>query len=471
MSIHSSLKEGSKIVIVGGGCFGLSTAYALSLKNKYDIWVFDRHSIPSADAASTGKDWNTFQFAILILNKDINKIVRMDYADDVLYMNLMMEAFPHWHEWNKERAQLGLEPVFHQTGVLMLSTDGRLSDFESKSMQNIREAGYGHAIEELKKPEDIIKRYPYLEHAVSKGYNIGYLNKEGGWCNSAEAVKHLYHKCLQNGVKFVVGNQGCFRKLYCDPKNRRRVLGIQTADDQIHRADRVILATGSWTAGLIDTSNQLLATGQFVVQFQAPESMKPRLKGQPVWCADISRTGFYGFPPNAEGKIKIARHFSGYVWPREGDNVSVPRTQVTHPSDTIPSEALSEARTFLADFMPQVNSLDIAHAKLCWYSDSIDGSFLVDYHPEYENLIVASGDSGHGMKFIPVIGFKICHVLEGIDSDYSRAWRWRAGEAENARFDALRANAKLERAIITDTANAKTSMASPRDLLAIRSHL
>lgn len=47
--------SGSKIIIVGGGCFGLSTAYALALKNKYEIWVFDRQDIPATDAASCGK--------------------------------------------------------------------------------------------------------------------------------------------------------------------------------------------------------------------------------------------------------------------------------------------------------------------------------------------------------------------------------------------------------------------------------
>jgi hypothetical protein len=49
-------KNGAKIIIVGGGSFGLSTAHALSLKAKgYDIHVYDREKIPASDAASTGK--------------------------------------------------------------------------------------------------------------------------------------------------------------------------------------------------------------------------------------------------------------------------------------------------------------------------------------------------------------------------------------------------------------------------------
>jgi sarcosine oxidase/L-pipecolate oxidase len=56
---------GSKIIIAGGGCFGLSTAYALSLKNQYEIWVFDRQEIPAADAASSGITYiNTIDMSV-----------------------------------------------------------------------------------------------------------------------------------------------------------------------------------------------------------------------------------------------------------------------------------------------------------------------------------------------------------------------------------------------------------------------
>ena len=42
---------------------------------------------------------------------------------------------------------------------------------------------------------------------------------------------------------------------------------------------------------------------------------------------------------------------------------------------------------------------------MCWYTDSIDNHFVADYVPGYnESLFVASGGSGHGFKFLPIMG-------------------------------------------------------------------
>ncbi|KAI8393452.1 FAD dependent oxidoreductase [Radiomyces spectabilis] len=447
---------GSKIIIVGGGCFGLSTAYALSLKNKYDVWVYDRQPIPVPDAAST----------------DINKIVRMDYADETLYMHMAIEAMPLWRQWNQERADMGLSPVFHQTGVLLLSSNGEYSKFERSSMQHIREAGYGHVIEEFPNGEAILKRYPQFKTAVQNGYNIGYLNKEGGWCNSSEAVKHMYFKCQQNGVNFVVGpDKGCLEKLIMASDGRGQIRGIQTKDGRTHDAALVILATGSWTPGLVDLSQQVVATGQTVIHFDMPPEYRQTPIDSPVWCADLSRTGFYGFPFNSDGKLKVGRHFSGYLWPREGDQISVPRTQITHAGDTIPIGALRDLRTFLETFFPHTSKLNVSHARLCWYCDSIDGHFLIAPHPDYQNLIIASGDSGHGMKFIPNIGFKICHVIEGIQSDYTRAWAWRNLSAKDTRLDGLRADVRSRPLILAEPDNEDARLATPEELLVLKAHL
>ncbi|KAI8344226.1 FAD dependent oxidoreductase [Chlamydoabsidia padenii] len=422
-----------KVIIVGGGCFGLSTAYALSLKKEYEVWVYDRQQIPAPDAAST----------------DINKIVRFDYADDEMYMRLMLEALPYWHQYNKERAEQGKEPVFHQTGVLMMSSNGSYSEFEKRSLARIRQAGYGHVIDELLTPESIIKRYPQFESAVRNGFNIGYVNKAGGWCNSAESVNHVYQKCVQQGVQFVVGgNQGTIASLFC-PTSEDTVEGIVTTDGQVHLADKVVLALGAWTPGVVDLDNQVIATGQTVVHFEPKGTLREQFdKNCPVWCADLSRTGFYGFPVNADGKMKIGIHNSGYLWPRKEDNISIPRTQVAFAKDTIPLSALRQLRAFLADFIPPTVSMDISYSRLCWYCDSIDGDFLVSPHPRHSNLIVATGDSGHGMKFLPNIGFQIRNVIEGKSTEYTKKWAWRKMDATHTKLDGLRQGTAVNRGII-----------------------
>ncbi len=52
-----------------------------------------------------------------------------------------------------------------------------------------------------------------------------------------------------------------------------------------------------------------------------------------------------------------------------------------------------------------VQGVGITDTRLCWYTDSLDNNFLVDYVPGYgDSLLVASGGSGHAFKFLPVIG-------------------------------------------------------------------
>lgn len=41
---------------------------------------------------------------------------------------------------------------------------------------------------------------------------------------------------------------------------------------------------------------------------------------------------------------------------------------------------------------------------MCWYSDVVDGDWVIDYTKKYPNLLIAAGGSGHA--------FKVCHAFE-----------------------------------------------------------
>lgn len=48
---------------------------------------------------------------------------------------------------------------------------------------------------------------------------------------------------------------------------------------------------------------------------------------------------------------------------------------------------------------------EIVSITACMYSNSTDEDFVIDFVPNTnENVVVATGFSGHGFKFVPVIG-------------------------------------------------------------------
>lgn len=103
----------------------------------------------------------------------------MDYGKNTLYMHLAVEALDAWKQWNVERAEKNLAPVYHNTGMLIFSANGQYAEYEKDNMKSIREAGFGEYIEELN-ADQLKKRYPHLSDTVDNGYDIAYANKVGG---------------------------------------------------------------------------------------------------------------------------------------------------------------------------------------------------------------------------------------------------------------------------------------------------
>jgi sarcosine oxidase/L-pipecolate oxidase len=67
------------------------------------------------------------------------------------------------------------------------------------------------------------------------------------------------------------------------------------------------------------------------------------------------------------------------------------------------------------------------------YTDTVDADFLIDRDPQHPGLIVASGGSGHGFKFAPVLGRLISAAFDGTPVQRFR-WRDRgAVKSEGAR--------------------------------------
>ena len=164
-------------------------------------------------------------------------------------------------------------------------------------------------------------------------------------------------------------------------------------------------------------------------------------------------TGMFVMPPTAEGVLKIARHGYGYrnlvrvgedevrerdPWLAgrkggggEGVEVGVPAEDF----ESLPGEGYAAFREFLAKTLPFLVDRPFVKTRVCWYTDTATGDFLIDWHQGYGGLFLATGGSGHGFKFLPVLGERVVDVLEGsceagLGRQLKDLWRWKEGKNE-----------------------------------------
>jgi glycine/D-amino acid oxidase-like deaminating enzyme len=58
---------------------------------------------------------------------------------------------------------------------------------------------------------------------------------------------------------------------------------------------------------------------------------------------------------------------------------------------------------FARKYLPQAAGA-LASSRVCLYTVTPDEHFIIDRHPEYEQIIIASCCSGHAFKFATVLG-------------------------------------------------------------------
>jgi len=375
------------IVVVGAGVFGVTAALELRRRG-WRVTVVDPGPVPRPAAAST----------------DISKVVRMDYGPDELYTAMGEAALSGWDRWN----DAWKSPLYHQDGFLLLTTEAmQPGGFEHESFALLRRRG--HTPERIR-PGDLGGRFTGWDGAR---YRDGYFNARAGWVESGPVLARLAADAVAQGV--LLAERITFERLL---ETDAGVAGIRATDSTELRADVVLVAAGAWTPTLLPHLRGVMwTTGQAVVHLtveRAAEWQAPRF---PVWAADISRTGWYGFPALADGTLKIGRHGPGR------------RVHPDEPRTVLPSE-LVPFREFVHESLPALAGAPIAATRLCLYCDTFDGDFWIDHDPARAGLVVAAGDSGHGFKFAPLLGRLIADVVERRPNAWSPRFAWRARVAD-----------------------------------------
>ncbi|GFF98800.1 L-saccharopine oxidase [Aspergillus udagawae] len=345
---------------------------------------------------------------------DLNKIVRAEY-EDPFYTDLTLKAISAW------KTPL-FAPHFHQTGFLHC-VSGNATEKAITTLNRFQESADRHP--QLKphvvtvEGRDAIRQWFWQAHGQLPGWK-GYMNHYDGYAHSGNALAAVYKVTRACGVRFFLGEQGAVSDIvYKDGKS----IGIRTKNGRFHAAELVIVAAGAEVCHLVpELGIQVVAKSWSVAHVHLTDEEISALRGIPVtYARDL---GFFFEPDPKTNLLKLCPMGGGYI------NTD-PATGVSHAprplevSAFVPQDDELQIRRLLAQTLPNLASRPLVRKSLCWFADTKDSDFIIDYVPNTSStVVVLSGDSRHCFKMFPIVGRWVKELLEALDKKQQVA-RWR----------------------------------------------
>lgn len=384
------------VTIIGAGINGVTSAIALK-KRGHKVLLFDPGPLPNPLAASN----------------DISKAVRGAYGADEVYTEMAERAIPLWRRWNE---LFGTE-LYHEVGFLfMRHSSMQGGDFESETARVFHRRS--RKFERIQR-DALRARFPAWN---AERYCDGVLENEAGYVEAGRTLAQLIEFARASEVMI---HESCRFAGIADTNGR--IVDVRFEDGQRIAADAVLVAAGSWTPQLLPFMRPYLrATGHPVFHLRPTAHSLFAPERFPVFGADIATTGYYGFPVNGDGVVKVGNHGPG--------RAVIPGS----PQLETTAEDEENLRTFLGQTFPALADAPIVNSRVCPYCDTNDGDFWIASDPEREGLTVAAGDNGHGFKFAPILGDLIADAVEGKDNPLLYKFRWRPEVPPGSRKEAAR---------------------------------
>eukprot|EP01104_Vermistella_antarctica_P019157 TRINITY_DN7377_c0_g1_i1.p1 TRINITY_DN7377_c0_g1~~TRINITY_DN7377_c0_g1_i1.p1 ORF type:complete len:463 (+),score=49.02 TRINITY_DN7377_c0_g1_i1:24-1412(+) len=436
--------RGQSAVVIGAGIYGLTAALELWSRG-YDVTVVDKSdSFPNINSSS----W------------DLSKMIRLDYAKDVMYTEMVERSLVGWREWNRT---LFPRTLFHETGILVPSYKTlEPGSFEYESFHTIKERG--HSVIRLTTP-DARKQFPAWN--LTENYPDGFYCSEGGWMESGYVLDSLRERLIAVGVQVHHSTALCGVLHHEDNDGEaKRVKGVllQSVRDGSERTvlcDHVVVAAGAWTPELLaklipnegSVIQSLMKCVAQVAMFFEPEdpSRFASSTSFPGYMACVSDSGFYGFPiirhggRGVDGRGSSQNTAKGDFLLKIGHHGRGVDVKADSPPDVKVEDIQEDFIAFAKKAFGRNEDgaefgLKPIACRVCLYNDTVDGDFVIDRVPGYHGLVVATGGSGHGFKFGPILGDLVANAVEG---KVHPRFKWRS-RSNSSRLEAARATANLQ---------------------------
>ncbi len=350
------------VIIIGLGAMGLAAAYELA-GSGLKVLGLEQFEPLNAMGSSFGK----------------SRMIRKAYMEGDFYIPLLERAYDKWFELDK----LERQPLINLCGGLYVApeNDRVIQDtLASAKMYNIPVETLG--------PEEIKARFPLFTPADDV---VGVFEPSAGYVNP-DATLMLYQSLAMGK-----GAELNFNEPVVNIQVKDDFIEVETAGET-YKAKKLVVTAGAWVNKImvflgrpLPFSIRRMVSHWFEPE-GSPEDFKPGKFVPNLWRLPDGHI-LYGFPWTEEEEgIKYAFHDRF----EEVDNVAELDRDVKKSEIRVIREVLKRCA-------PDVPHRHIT-SKVCLYTMTPDEHFVIGPIEGQERVIIAGGFSGHGFKFVPVIG-------------------------------------------------------------------
>jgi sarcosine oxidase len=346
------------VIVIGLGGMGSAAAYHLAARGQRVLGL--EKFTPAHDKGSSHGG---------------SRIIRQSYFEDPAYVPLLLRAYDLW---DKLATDTGLQ-VYRLTGGLFMGPSDCLTVAGSRRASE--EWGLPH---EMLDAGEIRRRFPTL--SPERG-DIALYEAKAGFARPEMTVQAHLHLAEKAGAEMHFGEPAI--------EWSEAGGGVSVTTEQgAYTAGALVICPGAWAPQLLAEFGIPITVERQVLYWFDPRGGTAPFADHPIWIHEgADATQAYGFPAidGPGGGVKVAFFRKGIVCTPE----TIDRT--VHERET------TEMRDRVATVVPALDG-PCLHAATCMYSNTPDQHFVIARHPDSENVTVACGFSGHGFKFVPIVG-------------------------------------------------------------------
>jgi sarcosine oxidase len=364
------------VIVIGLGAMGSASVYQLA-KYGLNVLGIDQFSPPHTYGSSHGE----------------TRITRQAIAEGKAYVPLVLRANEIWKEIEAETGR----HLYTKTGILIMASNTSLHP--NKFLDDTIVAANQYEIEHSELNANELKgQFPQFN---IQGDEKGYFEDGAGFLYAEECIEAQLELSVKHGATINTHEKFLSYHQLSD--------GILVKTEKAeYLTEKLVLTVGPWVNEVLPDryKDSIKIYRQVLYWFEIEGDIQKYQVGSfPVfnWEFNTAHENFiYGFPSLDGKSIKIATE--QYSEETTADNVN----------RVVTEQEIDEMHaTNIAPYLPDV-SRTCARTESCLYSVAPDWRFLLDRHPDNQNIIIASPCSGHGFKHSAAIGEVITSLVLGV---------------------------------------------------------